>query len=233
MVEERVQKIISNCGYCSRRKAEKLIEDGLVKVNGSVISLGDKADISVDKVEVEGKPLRKNQKEYYLLNKPKHTICTLYDPGKRKLVTSLIRTKARIYTVGRLDELTTGLIILTNDGDFSNFVMHPRYDHKKTYYVKLDAPIKEFDVTKIEKGLKLKEYETAPCTIEMISENELNITLSEGKNKEIKNIFWSMGYGILELHRLSIGPLKLGNLKVGEYRSLTKDEIKMFMRNKK
>lgn len=228
MVLERVQKIISNSGYCSRRQAEHLISIGLVKVNDKLIKLGDKADYNIDKIEIEGNVLKTSAKKIYLmLNKPKHYVTTTKDPFCKNTVMKLIYEDERVYPVGRLDALTTGLLLFTNDGEFANKVMHPRYEVKKTYMVKLDRPLSSFDKKEIEKGVELDDFTTGASKIEILDKetpDECSITINEGKNKEVKRVFKSFGYHVDELHRISVGGLKL-DVPEGRYRYLTKDDI--------
>jgi 23S rRNA pseudouridine2605 synthase len=233
MVLERVQKILSNIGYCSRRNAESLISEKKVKVNGLLIKLGDKADIEKDKIEVEGISLgKKPKKVYIMLNKPKHYVTTTKDPFCKNTVMRLIHEKERIYPVGRLDSLSTGMLLLTNDGDFANKIMHPRYEIKKKYHVILDKPLDTYEKKLIEKGVELDEFDTSPCKIENLSKNEFDIILNEGKNREIKKIFNYFNYHVTDLHRVSVGNLKL-DIPVGQYRHLRKEEISLLLKPKK
>jgi 23S rRNA pseudouridine2605 synthase len=228
MVLERVQKTISNAGYCSRRNAEVLISDCKVKVNGKIIKLGDKADLEKDKIEVEGNILNSKPKKIYLmLNKPKFYVTTTKDPFCKKTVMDLIYEKERVYPVGRLDALTTGLLLLTNDGDFANKIMHPRYETKKTYLVTLNRPLLKSDMAQIEDGLSLPTLKTGHSKIEYVekaSKNIISMTIHEGQNKEIKRIFKLFEYHIDELQRIAIKDLKL-DVELGRYRFLTQKEV--------
>ncbi|MFA6089563.1 MAG: pseudouridine synthase [Candidatus Woesearchaeota archaeon] len=229
MVLERVQKIISNCGYCSRRNAEDLIEYGKVSVNGKIIHLGDKADVAKDTIIVEGHKLKSDTKKIYImLHKPKYYVTTTKDPFCSKTVMQLIDEKERVYPVGRLDALTTGLLLLTNDGDFANKIMHPKYEKEKTYHVVLDQPLLGQDRDVIEGGIKFPDFQTGSCKIEMLEPNELNMTIHEGQNKEIKKIFKIGGYHVDELHRFKVGKLEL-DIPEGKYRYLTKKEVEMLL----
>jgi 23S rRNA pseudouridine2605 synthase len=225
MVLERVQKIISNSGYCSRRAAEDLIFDGKVKVNDKIIKLGDKADANVDQIEINDNILkRKSENIYLMLNKPKYYVTTTSDPFCKKTVIDLIHEKARLYPIGRLDALTSGLLLFTNDGDFANKIMHPRYEKEKTYHVWLDSPLDPKDKNLMEQGIRMQDFESDYCKIVMHEPDELDITIHEGKNKEIKKMFKYFGYHVRNLHRFKIGSLVL-DVPLGEYRHLTKKEV--------
>ena len=152
---DRVQKIIAESGLCSRRKAEELIEDGKVTVNGVTITIGDKADKETDNICVEGQKIHIEEKVYYPLNKPKNYLCTSSDVYKRKTVLELVPKKKRVYSVGRLDRDATGLLLITNDGDFANNITHPSHEVKKTYIAVLDAPFKPSQAKILEEGIRL------------------------------------------------------------------------------
>lgn len=228
----RLQKYISDSGYCSRRKAEDLIINGKVKVNGIVVTtLGVKVDED-DSVKVENKLLKKQVKEYYLLNKPRGVICSTSDEKDRKTVIDLIDSNKRIYPIGRLDYDTTGLLLLTNDGEFANLMMSPKNKIPKTYLAKIEGIINGEIINRIKHGVvidkvkcipdkvKLKRYDTKTNT------SMVEITIHEGKNHEIKKIFEAFNFRVLKLKREKYSFLTLGNLKSGEYRKLSFDEIK-------
>ncbi len=221
---QRVQKLLSNYGYCSRRKAEQLIAEGKVKVNGKVISLGDKASAD-DKITVNGKLVRKEKKVYIMLNKPQHCVTALKDT-QYKTVMDHIRVKERVFPVGRLDYNTTGLLLLTNDGDFANKVMHPRNETKKTYLVEIHKPITNKEIQKIEKGVQLEDGKTSPAKIKKHNPGLLEITIHEGKNRIIKRMFQELGFKVLSLSRIKIGNLGLEELKLGQWRYLGQSELK-------
>ncbi len=225
---ERVQKIIASSGFCSRRKAEELIIAGKVLVNGEKIHIGDKADASKDSISVGTYTIEPEKKVYLALNKPKGYITTAADMYDRKKVVDLINMKERVFPVGRLDRDATGLLFMTNDGDWANKIMHPRYEVEKTYLVILDEPITKDDIYAIEKGFKLDDG-FVKGKIFVRHKREVEILIHEGKNKIVKRIFNHVGYRVIELCRIRVGKVYLGRLKQGQYRLLNKKEIDSFL----
>ena len=228
---ERLQKVIAASGISSRRKAEELIVAGKVKVNGNVVTeLGTKVS-GKDIVEVNGKVISKEEKEYYLLNKPRGVITSTSDDKDRKTVVDLINTKARIFPVGRLDYDTTGLILLTNDGEFANIMMHPKNQIDKVYIAKVKGLIKGEQINKLKEGITLDNQLLKASRVKLRKTNlETNtsiveITIHEGKNHQIKRMFESVGFPVLKLKREREGFFQLENLKSGEYRKLTPKEV--------
>jgi 23S rRNA pseudouridine2605 synthase len=226
-MEERVQKIISNSGYCARRKAEELIAAGKVRVNGRIIHLGDKADIDKDEIYVNTLLLQKNKLVYIMLNKPKHYEATLSSTVE-KSVLDLIPTNTRIFPVGRLDKNTTGLLLLTNDGDFSNKITHPRYEKEKTYFVKLDKKITDKDLVQLQEGVYLQDAKVK-TKIKIYHRDQLEVTIHEGKKWIIKRLFFKLGYYVTDLSRTRIGNLKM-DVKIGKWRFLTNKEVQDLMK---
>lgn len=240
-MSERVQKILRQWGIASRREAEKMIEAGKVKVNGIVITLGHQADIKRDKIEVAGKVLKTSQlpkSTYLLLNKPKGVICSCDDPKKRTTVLDLLTPELKwgqgIHPVGRLDRDSSGALILSNDGDFTLALTHPRYHVPKVYQVWLDGVIKENVIKKWSEGFMWEGKMTlpAPITVKKITNTRslIEITLQEGRNRQIRSIAELLGYPVVSLHRQAIGFIKLAELKTGEYRYLTTQEVQKLMR---
>ena len=230
---ERLLKVIAQAGIASRRKAEELIKDGKVKVNGEVIKeLGTKVSES-DKVEVNNKPIEKETKEYYLLNKPRGVITTTNDEHGRKTVTDLIETSARIYPVGRLDYDTTGAILLTNDGEFANILMHPSNKIDKVYLAKLEGIIKGEQINALKNGIMLDDVLVKASRVKLKKVNQENstsmveITIHEGKNHQVKRMFESVGFHVEKLTRERIGIFDIKNLKSGQYRKLTPKEVQI------
>ncbi|MBR5342123.1 MAG: rRNA pseudouridine synthase [Erysipelotrichaceae bacterium] len=229
---ERLQKIIANSGICSRRKAEELIKAGKVSVNKQVVTeLGFKADEN-DLIEVEGKLLKNEEKVVYLLNKPKNVISSASDDRGRKTVTDIIDSPYRLYPLGRLDFDSSGLILLSNDGELMQRLIHPKFEVEKTYEVTLDGMIREDELDKIRKGVRVEDYVTAPAKVELLRTNQnkytsfLEVTIHEGRNREIRKMFKAIGYKVVKLHRIREANLELGNLKSGEYRRLKPFEVK-------
>ena len=227
----RLQKYIADSGYCSRRKAEELISCGKVKVNGEVITtLGFKVS-DTDSVKVENKLLKKQVKEYYLLNKPRGVICSTKDEKDRKTVVDLINSKKRIYPVGRLDYDTTGLILLTNDGEFANLMMSPKNEIKKTYIAKVEGIITGEVIKKMKQGIVIDKMKCVPDKVKLkrydvkTNTSMVEIVIHEGKNHEVKKIFEAFNFKVLKLKREKYGFLSLGNIKSGEYRRLSLEEV--------
>ncbi len=236
---ERLQKVIASRGYTSRRKAEELILARKVYVNGKqVTELGVKVDNNAE-IRIDNEYLQKEDKEYYVLNKPRGVISSVSDERGRKTVVDLIATNARIYPIGRLDYDTTGIILLTNDGAFANKLMHPSFKIEKTYLAKLNKIFTLDDFYKLKKGIEIDNREVKINRLKIKSKDiEKNtslveISIFEGRNHIIKRIFLKLGYDVVKLKRLSYGFLSLGKLKSGEYRKLSKEEIKEFLNTNK
>ncbi len=230
---ERLQKVIAASGLTSRRKAEDLIKAGKVKVNGkSITELGTKVS-SKDEIEVEGKILEKEAKEYYLLNKPRGVITSNSDDKGRKTVRELITTNARIYPVGRLDYDTTGVLLLTNDGEFANIMMHPKNNIDKVYLAKLEGIIKGEQIHQLEDGIPLDDIVVKASRIKCRKINKesntcmVEITIHEGRNHQVKRMFESVGLHVEKLTRKRIGIFTTEGLHSGEYRKLTPKEVQI------
>lgn len=228
---ERLQKVIAEAGIASRRKAEELIKAGKVKVNGKVITeLGTKVN-SNDKVEVNDRVIEKENKEYYLLNKPRGVITSTSDEKDRKTVIELINTTSRIYPVGRLDYDTTGALLLTNDGEFANIIMHPSNNMEKVYIAKLEGIIKGEQINKLKNGITLdgKLVKASRVKLKKVdnttNKSLVEITIHEGLNHQVKRMFESVGYHVEKLTRKQIGFFDIKDLKSGEYRRLTPKEV--------
>ncbi len=227
---ERLQKIIANCGVCSRRKAENLIIEGKVKVNGVVVKeLGTKVG-EKDKIEVLGKVLEKQQPIYILLNKPRGVVTTVSDDKNRKTVVDLIDIEERIYPIGRLDYDTTGVLLLTNDGEFSNLMMHPRNEIDKVYVAKLNKKIEANDIKNLKSGVMIDNVKVKADRVKLRKVNSdgtciVELTIHEGKNHQVKKMFLSLGYLVDKLKRERVAFLTVDNLKSGEYRNLTLKEV--------
>lgn len=229
---ERLQKVIANNGYTSRRKAEELIKQGKVKVNGKVIyELGVKVNPN-DNIEVEGNALIKEDKVYYILNKPRGVITSTSDEKNRKTVVDIIDDTRRIYPVGRLDYDTTGLIILTNDGELANLLMHPKNKIDKVYVAKVKGLIGKKEISSLSNGVYIDGIKTSKSKARIMKYDKksdtsiVELTIHEGKNHQVKKMFEAIGYNVLKLKRERIAFLDLTGLKSGEYRILNPKEIK-------
>lgn len=228
---ERLQKVIANSGVCSRRKAEDLILAGKVKVDGKVVTeLGLKvSEKSV--IEVDGNLISKEEKEYYLLNKPRGVLTTTSDDKSRKTVIDLIDTDKRIYPVGRLDYDTTGVLLLTNDGDFANMIMHPKNEIDKVYVAKVKGIVNGDAVHKLENGVIIDNslVKASRVKVKKIDTNNnhslVEITIHEGKNHQVKKMFEAVGYLVDKLKRERVAFLTTDNLNSGEYRKLSNKEV--------
>ncbi len=228
----RLQKFLSECGIASRRKSEELIKAGSVKINGVIAVLGDKVDPYKDKVLVRGKPVKQvSQKVYIMLHKPRGFVTTMSDEQNRKCVADLVtEAPQKVYPVGRLDRDSEGMLLMTNDGDFSNLMMHPRSHVPKTYRVTVRPPVTEQMLVELETGIVLDGRKTAPCTVEIIEHDDnrvvLRFVLYEGRNREIRRMCEAVGLEVARLKRIAIGNLKLGMLPQGKWRELSEAEIK-------
>ena len=228
---ERLQKVIANSGFCSRRKAEEIILQGRVKVDGEIIrELGVKvSEKSI--IEIDGMEIQKEKKVYYLLNKPRGVVTTTNDEKNRKTVVDLIPTSLRIYPIGRLDYDTTGVLLLTNDGEFANLMMHPSSKIDKVYIAKVEGLIKGDAIQQLKNGVtvdgallkatrvKLRKSDAVTNT------SMVEITIQDGHNHQVKNMLKAVGFSVAKLKRERFGFLTVGNLASGEYRELTKKEV--------
>ena len=237
---ERLQKVIANSGYCSRRKAEELIINGQVYVDGDLVTeLGTKVS-GAETIVVEGVTLNKQtKKEYYLLNKPRGYICSLKDEKGRKVVTELINTKERIYPVGRLDYDTTGVLLLTNDGEFANILMHPSNEVEKTYLAIIEGIMTTEEIYKLKDGVVIEGVKVTPKRLKIKkkdlekNKSKVEITIVEGRNHIVKKMFEAVGHPVNKLTRERLAFLDVKGLQSGEYRYLTNDEVKQLMRLKR
>ena len=229
---ERLQKVIANLGYCSRRKAEELIQEGKVKVDGKVVyELGTKVKGN-ERIEVENNILDNNKNyEYYLLNKPREVVSTTKDEHNRKCVVDLINTSTRIYPVGRLDYDTTGLILLTNDGVLANKLMHPSTKIDKTYIAKVDGIVTGYAIKRLRNGIVIDGKKTSRALVKLKSVDKkteksiVEITIHEGRNHQVKKMFEALGYNVIKLRREKYAIFNIKELKTGEYKKLSNKEI--------
>ncbi|MBX3331543.1 MAG: rRNA pseudouridine synthase [Nitrospira sp.] len=230
-MEVRLQKLIASTGLSSRRKAEMLIASGRVSVNGKIVTeLGTKVDPARDHVKVDGKHLTSAQPFVYLmLNKPKNVMSTLEDPGGRTTVKHFLRgVSVRVFPVGRLDFDSEGLMLLTNNGELAQALLHPRYHVPKTYLIKVKGVLKDEEIVRLERGVRLEDGMTSPAHVKKVRKVEANswleITIREGRKHQVKRMLDAVGHPVLKLLRVRMGPLSLGNLEPGEFRFLTDRE---------
>ena len=229
---ERLQKVIANLGYCSRRHAEELIVNNKVKVNGNIVNVLGSQVKKGDTIEVEGNILDNNKNyEYYLLNKPREVISASSDDKGRKTVVDLINTDTRIYPIGRLDYDTTGIILLTNDGELANKLMHPSSNIDKVYIAKVNGIVTGLDIKKLRNGVIIDGRKTGKSRVKLKSVDKKNnksiveITIHEGRNHKVRKMFEVLGYEVIKLRREKYAFLTLDKVKVGEYRKLTFKEV--------
>lgn len=235
MEKVRIQKIIADSGYCSRRKAEELIERGIVTVNGRACSLGDKADPHNDLIRVGEDEIAAEsaEKRYIMLNKPRGYVTTMSDEMGRKIAAELLTdVEERVYPIGRLDRNSEGLLLFTNDGAFANDIMHPSRHVSKTYRVTIDGQVTEEQAAKLSSGVELDDgVITLPCKVEIVSEaadrTVMVFIIKEGRNRQIRRMCEAVGLKVGRLRRTAIGGVKLGMLKPGAYRDLTKEELRI------
>lgn len=229
---ERLHKVLAQAGLGSRRKCESLITSGRVSIDGKrVTKIGQVVDPAREKIYCDGEPIKKQKKIYYLLNKPRGYVCTnLRTSEYRRAIDLLKNVEQRIYTVGRLDKDSEGIIILTNDGELANLLSHPRYGIKKTYRVEIRGRVTNDAVRLLKRGIWISDGKFSPTGIKVIhrryKSSTLEMVLREGKNREIRRILAKIGHPVVSLKRIKIGPLRVdSNLKVGKYRPLRKIEI--------
>lgn len=234
---ERLQKIMAQAGIASRRKAEEMIKAGRVQVNDEVVKeLGTKVDPDEDIIVVDGKKIREEKKVYLLFHKPKGVITSVKDPKGRKTVTDFMTDiKERVYPVGRLDYDTEGLLILTNDGEFANALMHPKHEMSKIYHAYIKGIPHGNVLDKLKKGVQLEDGMTGKAEVEYVdvlpdqSRSVISITIHEGKNRQVRRMFEAVGYPVEKLRRVKLGFLTLEGVSRGNYRELTKNEVDNLM----
>lgn len=227
MEQMRLQKFLSAAGVCSRRQGEVFIAEGIVRVNGEVVTTpGTKIDPDKDRVTFRGKPVSLKEKVLYIaLNKPVGVESTC-KRGRGKIILDVVRIPERIYPVGRLDKDSEGLILLTNDGALHHRLSHPSFEHEKEYEVTVKRPISDKTLAEMADGMTLAEFSTMPCRIKRLGANRYNITLREGKNRQIRKMAEHVGHDVIRLKRVRIAGVRLGALSTGKWRNLSPDEVK-------
>lgn len=232
MTEERIQKLLAQAGYGSRRACEEFLTEHRVTVNGQIVELGAKADPDRDVIKLDGKRIHQaEQKIYVALNKPIGIVTTNVDEFERKTVRDLIPLEGHLYPVGRLDADSEGLVLLTNDGDLANALTHPRYEHEKEYRVLVEGEPSESTLKAWRRGVLLEDQMTAPAQVEVTGAERgqtwLRIVMHEGRKRQIREVGGMLGHRVKYLQRVRIGPIRLGVLKLGEWRYLSASEIKL------
>ena len=239
MDEIRLQKYLAECGVASRRKCEEFIEEGRVKVNGKTVELGHKVNPETDKVEFDGKIIKQEKKEftYILLNKPIGVVTTAEDQFDRETALDLVKVRTRVVPVGRLDMYTSGALILTDDGDFIYKVTHPKHEINKTYTVTLVGQVSNEDIEKLRQGVEIDGgYITKPAKARIMKIDEqknisrVEITIHEGKNRQVRKMCEAIGKKVIALHRAKIGNLGVKDLKLGTWRYMTKKEVEQILK---
>jgi 23S rRNA pseudouridine2605 synthase len=221
----RLAKFLAHGGIASRRKAERIIAAGRITVGGEVVTDPARDVGEDDDVRVDGSPVAAEAREVWAVNKPAGVVSTAREPGKRPAVVSLVDSKARLYPVGRLDADSTGLLLLTNDGELANRLTHPRYEVSKAYRVQLRRPPAEGDLSRLAGGVELEDGPTAPAEVRRLGEREIEIVLREGRNRQVRRMAEAVGNGVAALRRVRFGPIELGDLPEGEARPLSTDEV--------
>lgn len=232
---ERLQKVLARAGLGSRRVVEGFIEEGRVSVNGTVARLGQRVDPSKDKVEVDGSTVPLDVSlVYYLLNKPAGVVTTASDPEGRPTVLELVELGARVWPVGRLDVDSEGALVLTNDGELSHRLTHPSFEVPKTYVVKVAGGVGERSLRGLARGVELEDGRTRPARVDVLDRSGgatlVEITITEGRNRQVRRMFDAVGHRVLALVRVAVGPLKLGHLKPGSVRKLSPAEVRELYR---
>jgi 23S rRNA pseudouridine2605 synthase len=221
----RLAKFLAHGGVASRRRAEEIIARGLVTVDGEVVTDPARDVDGSREVRVNGSTVAAEAREVWVVNKPAGVVSTAREPGDRPAVVELVETKARLYPVGRLDADSTGLLLLTNDGELANHLTHPRYEVPKTYRAKLRSPLALRDLERLRQGIELEDGPTAPAQVRRYGEREIEIVLREGRNRQVRRMLEAVGNRVVSLQRVAFGPLALGALKEGEVRRLSGAEI--------
>jgi 23S rRNA pseudouridine2605 synthase len=226
----RLAKFLAHGGVASRRKAEEIIAKGLVTVGGEVVTDPARNVEEGDDVRVNGGPVGAEVREVWAVNKPAGVVSTAREPGSRPAVVELVETKARLYPVGRLDADSTGLLLLTNDGELANRLTHPRYEVPKTYQATLHSPIADRDLERLRSGVELDDGPTGPTEMKRLGDREIEITLREGRNRQVRRMVEAVGNRVVALRRVRFGPLGLGDLKEGQARRLSENELSKLRR---
>ena len=232
-MKQRLHKILASAGIASRRKAEQLIAEGRVQVNGETASVGDFADPESDDIVADGNQVAAEQKRYLLLNKPTGFVTTVSDPHGRPTVMDLVDVRERVYPIGRLDTDTEGLLLLTNDGNFSQRMAHPRFEIEKTYRAELRSPLSEEGEMLLARGIRLEDGPTAPARLRIVSKRRrrVDITIHEGRNRVVRRMFESVGSPVIKLRRIRFGSVNLDDVPKGRWRDLEGREVDALLKS--
>ena len=221
----RLARYLAHCGVASRRRAEQLIASGKVSVGGRTVTDPAREVDESSGVEAQGRPVSPEPREVWIVNKPAGVVSTARDPGRRQAVVELVDSKRRLYPVGRLDADSTGLIMLTNDGELANLLTHPRYGVKRGYRVRLRRPASESQLRRLRRGVELEDGLTAPAGVRRVSPRVLDVTISEGRNRQVRLMIESVGNEVVKLARIRYGSIDLGKLPEGKARRLRRPEV--------
>jgi 23S rRNA pseudouridine2605 synthase len=231
MPSDRLQKVLAQAGIGSRRHCEELIADGIVTVNGRMATLGDKVDAATDRIEIDGVPIgTRPGLVYFLLNKPAGVVTSAGDPHGRRSVTDLVPVEPRVFPVGRLDQDTEGLLVLTNDGELTHRLTHPSFGVEKEYVAEVEGRPSRGALRRLREGVELDDGMTAPAKATLVEANVLRITIHEGRNRQVRRMCESVGHPVVRLVRIRIGPITDRQLAPGEWRPLTTDEVRALER---
>jgi 23S rRNA pseudouridine2605 synthase len=221
----RLAKFLAHGGVASRRKAEQIIAAGRVSVGGAIVTDPARDVGASDDVRVDGRSVGEEAREVWVVNKPAGVVSTAREPGRRKAVVKLVDSAARLYPVGRLDVETTGLLLLTNDGELANRLVHPRYEVEKVYRVELRRPPSDADLRRLASGVELEDGMTAPAEVRRLGEREVELVLREGRNRQVRRMAEAIDNRVVALRRVRFGPIELGRLPQGQGRRLGEEEI--------
>jgi 23S rRNA pseudouridine2605 synthase len=221
----RLAKYLAHCGVASRRRAEELIASGKVSVGGRTVTDPAREVDESSGVEAQGRPVSPEPREVWIVNKPAGVVSTARDPGRRQAVVELVDSKRRLYPVGRLDADSTGLIMLTNDGELANLLTHPRYGVKRGYRVRLRQPASESQLRRLRRGVELEDGLTAPAGVRRVSPRVLEVTIAEGRNRQVRRMIEAVGNEVVKLARIRYGSIDLGKLPEGKARRLRRPEV--------
>ena len=221
----RLAKYLAHCGVASRRRAEELIASGKVSVGGRTVTDPAREVDESSGVEANGRPVTPEPREVWIVNKPAGVVSTAREPGRRQAVVELVDSERRLYPVGRLDADSTGLIVLTNDGELANVLTHPRYGVKRGYRVRLRRPASESQLRRLRRGVELEDGRTAPAGVRRVSPRVLEVTISEGRNRQVRRMIEAVGNEVVKLARIRYGSIDLGELPEGKARRLRRPEV--------